>query len=287
MRTPMITFAAALGLAVLALAGVAAAGGCGCTPPPCCAPPTPPPPPHYPCCQPPGHTVNIPGITINVGATAIVNVNAQASASGAASAGASAGAGGSAGATVFYGGGGGGGGFATPGVAGFIQGLNVVGDATRRVSYESSRTVVRKVVIQAVCLDDKDVPHPASQTSPDRDIEDSFDGELYRCIAGARMQATIADYDGGEIRFDHGRVLACQKNEAIYHGPGGAVECRPQKPARDCNERSLLRRFGAGVKILTMRVEEKYTAFREETQTSVTSTASAISLDGGVGGFVY
>ena len=30
-------------------------------------------------------------------------------------------------------------------------------------------------------------------------------------------------------------------------GHGGRIECRAQKPARDCNERSLLRRFGAGI----------------------------------------
>jgi hypothetical protein len=281
MRAPIkFLLAAAAGLLLSAVAGAAlAAGPCGCSPPPpCCAPPSPPSPPSTPCCQPPGHTVNVPGINVFVGASVIVNASASAQAS----AGASAGAG--AGATVFFGGGGGGGGYAVPGTPGYVQGLNVEGSMLKRVAYESTRKMTRRVVIQAFCLDDKEVPHPASQTAPDRDIEEGFDGEIYRCIAGARMQWTSADYDG-RIDFDHGRTQTCDKNQALYHSPGGAVECRAQKPARDCNERSLLRRFGAGVKILTMVVVEKYTAYREETVTS--STATAMSLDGGVGGFIY
>ena len=279
MRAPIKFLLAALaGLTLSAVAaGAALAGPCGCTPPPpCCAPPSPPPPPSYPCCQPPGHTVNIPGVNVFVGASVIVNASAEAQAS--------AGANASGGATVFFGGGGGGGGYAIPGVQGMVQGLNVEGAMLKRVSYEATRKITKRVVIQAVCLDDKDVPHPASQTTPDRDIEDTFDGELYRCIAGARMQATIADYDG-HIDFGHGQVLACDKAQALYHSPGGGVECRAQKPARDCNERSLLRRFGAGVKILTMITIEKYTAYREETVRSATTTV--MSLDGGVGGFMY
>jgi hypothetical protein len=69
-------------------------------------------------------------------------------------------------------------------------------------------------------------------------------------------------------------------------GVGGVLECRPQRPARDCNERSLLRRFGAGVKVLTLLTVEKYTAYHEE-KTTETSTSTALSLDGGVGGIMY
>jgi len=79
--------------------------------------------------------------------------------------------------------------------------------------------------------------------------------------------------------------MDCQKDEALYHSPGGKVECRVQKPARDCNERSLLRRFGAGVKILTMITVEKYTEHREEASQS--SSGGSMILDGGVGGVVY
>jgi hypothetical protein len=274
--------------AVFVIAGPAAAGGCGCIqPPPCCAPPTPPSPPSYPCCQGPNINVNIPGVNVNVGASVIVNANVQAQANLLTNA---------SGAVYFSGGGNGG--YLMQGSPGLISGLNVEG-GLRRTSYEATRTKMTRVVLEAVCLDDKDVPHPASQVTPDRDIDDAYDGELYRCIAGTRLQYTFAEFNG-HVAFDHGVTVTCEKNEALYHSPGapagpgaagvagstgGALSCRTQKPARDCNERSLLRRFGAGVKVLTMLTVEKYTAYREETTTA--TAATALSLDGGVGGVMY
>jgi hypothetical protein len=185
------------------------------------------------------------------------------------------------------GGGGGGyaGGLTAPGVTGYVQGLDVGGET--RTAYEATRTLYKKVVIQAFCFDDKMTPHPASQVTPDRDIDDLYEGELYRCIAGTHMQVTIADFKS-DISFAGGQTLTCAKGEALYHyagaaGHGGRIECRAQKPARDCNERSLLRRFGAGIKVLSMMVTEKYTAYREEQS----SSSATLSLDGGVGGVAY
>lgn len=274
-----------LWLASSAIPGDIAAAQCNCTPPPppcncapptpppCCTPPAPPPrPPSPPNCCAPGGRSNI-----------IVNSNAVAvSVSGA---GAGAGA-------IVYGGGGGGGYYSPPVATGVIQGLDVQGvRKTRRVAYEASRSRTRRVVIQAFCLDDRDIPHPASQVSPERDVEDLYDGELYRCIAGTRMQVTIAEYVE-QISFAGGQTLICAKGEALYRlrgngADGGSVACRPQKPARDCNERSLLRRFGAGIKVLTIVTIEKYQAFREETYTEGSSASYSMTLDGGVGGTVY
>lgn len=260
---------------------------CSAPPPPCCQPPPPPPRPNNPgCCQ-PGHDVIIPGINIYVAPSVVVNARAEATAV--------AGAGASAGGVVFVGGGGGGGGgIMPPSPTGVIQGLMVEGGMKKkRVSYEAKRTRTRRVVIRAVCIDDRDVPHPASQITPDRDIEAGYDGELYRCIAGSRLQITIAEFEG-EISFDKGgETMVCRKGESLWHGPGGPeggrVECRPAKPGRDCYERSLLRRYGAGVKVLTIVTIETYTAYREETVQESSSSASAVtmSLDGGVGGTVY
>ena len=159
------------------------------------------------------------------------------------------------------------------------------GSRTRRTAYEATRSATRRVVIQAVCIDDRQTPHPAAQLFPERDVRDIYDGELYRCVAGARLQATIAEFSG-QVDFSGGQTLVCAKGEALYHAPGGQVTCRPQKAARDCHERSLLRRFGAGVKILTMYREEEYTEYREEVQ-SATVVTGAITLDGGVGGRVF
>jgi hypothetical protein len=113
------------------------------------------------------------------------------------------------------------------------------------------RAQARQVALQATCLDDKAVPHPASQVSPDRAVSPGYQGEVFRCIAGTHMQYTIADFTG-QADFNHGQTVVCQKGEALYHTAAGALQCRPQAPARDCNERSLLRRFGAGIKILPL-----------------------------------
>jgi len=179
-----------------------------------------------------------------------------------------------------------GGGGSSGGVAEGAVSEGVIGvGGEEQSSYEAERTRFEKVVIQAFCFDDKDVPHPASQVFPERDIEAGYAGEVYRCIAGTHMQVTIAPFRD-RISFEGGRTLTCGKGEALVHFPGpqgGRIECRPQLPARDCNERSLLRRFGAGVKVLTMVITEKYTASRTESH----SSSSAMTYDGGVGGVAY
>jgi hypothetical protein len=240
-----------LGVGLWLAASAAFAAPCGCKPPP------PPPPPKPPCCSPVQNVVNV---NVQVGAGATAGASAQ---------------------TV-----GGGGGAASMIGPGPVTSVDLDVGGVERSAYEAERTRVEKVVIQAFCFDDKDVPHPASQTSPDRDVDEMFDGELYRCIAGAHMQVTIAPWSE-KISFEGGKTLTCAKGEALYHiagKGGGKLECRKQAPARDCNERSLLRRFGAGIKVLTLVVTEKYTAYREE---SHSSGSSMMMLDGGVGGVVY
>jgi hypothetical protein len=222
------------------------------------------------------NNIIIPGVEIIVAPSIVVNAQVQVSAQ---AAGAAAGA-----AAVFVGGGGNAG-FTGPGPSGLIQNLNVDNGGIKRTAFEATRTKIKKVIIEVICIDDKEVPHPGSQVTPDRDIDDAYDGELYRCIAGTHLRATLAEYTG-QIAFEHGWTMDCDKGQALYHAPGGHVECRLQKPARDCNERSLLRRFGAGIKILTMITIERYTAYREETIQGA-STVSSMTTDGGVGGVMY
>lgn len=252
-------------------------------PPPCCTPPAPPPTPTPPCCSPPGHNVNVPGVNVNVNASVIVNANVNVNAQAGAVAGATSGARST---TVFYGGGGFGGGIA-PGPISVIQGLNVQGGREkRRVAYEERREKTMRVVIQAFCLDVRSVPHPASQVFPERDVDGGYDGELYRCLAGTRMQYVVAEYLD-RVSFDGGKTVTCDKNQALYHTREGRLECRRQTAARDCNERSLLRRFGAGIKILTIRSVETFTAYREEEFESSSSSSGSLTLSGGVGGVAY
>lgn len=263
------------GLMVAAFAESAAAQCCEPPPPPCCEPPPPPPPP--PCCEPPpppppcchGGNVNI---NVNVNATANASAYSRATASAIA-------LGRAQGYGYAY--------FSVDQPAPTVIHNLVVEGAPRlvRTPYTERRRTERHVVIQAVCIDARSVPHPASRLRPDRDVSPDYEGELYRCLAGTWLQATIANYEG-EIRFDGGDTLACRPGEALYHGRGGRLECRPQTRERDCFERSLLRRYGAGVYVLTMVREEEYTEYREE---MVVETVSGLSLmlDGGVGGRVH
>jgi hypothetical protein len=282
------TAGAAAGLALtagLAAAGAAHAGssttstssngGCGCVPT--------------------SHQVRVPGIavtapsvtvylpTLNVvsadssasanaaaNANAATNVNTNVSVSGSASSGINTQAIINADAFGTSGGGGGGGSWSDSGsVTTTIESVKVdTPSETRRICalYTSQ---AQMIAVQANCLDDKDIPHPASQLSPARDVDAGYEGEVYRCIAGARMQYTIADFNGpnlnGSANFGHGQTFTCQKGEALYHAAGGGLQCRAQKPARDCNERSLLRRFGAGIKVLKIERNGVCAQWRTET----------------------
>ena len=261
LRHPLI--AIALALLTLSVAGAAWAGCSSCTPPP-----------SPPCC----HQINFPGVNVAIGATVVASANAQSFASSGAAA---------SGSSFVFGGGGGGYWSMGEGAVGVIQGLDVQGAVLpKREAFEAERTKIRIVVIQAVCIDDKEVPHPASQVTPDREVDEHYEGELYRCIAGAHMQATLADYHG-QISFEHGEIINCAKGEALYRFGDGKVVCKAQLPARDCNERSLLRRYGAGVKIVKMLSVERYVAYREEVSKSATVTSFNMTIDGGVGGVVH
>ena len=172
-----------------------------------------------------------------------------------------------------------------------INGLMVEGERVRqviRVPYEARRRQEKRVVIRAFCIDDRNVPHPASQVRPDREVDGDYEGELYRCLAGTWLQITWSEYTG-DVDFGHGETMDCRKGEALWHGRGGSVECKPQRAERECNERSLLRRYGAGVKILTWVREETYTEYREEEveQAGYVVQGATLTLDGGVGGRVF
>ena len=172
------------------------------------------------------------------------------------------------------------------GNSGVIPNLQVEGvesGEARQICTEM-RSAERVVAIQAVCLDDKSVPHPASQVLPDRDVAGGYEGEVYRCIAGARMQYTLGVF-AGTANFDHGQTITCDKNQALYHGADGQLACRLQKPARDCNERSLLRRYGAGIKVLKTSAR-MCAAYRTEVAAGQSSPGNMV-LDGGVGGVVH
>lgn len=382
---------AVLGAGLLVTANAALACNTGCAPP---APPVRPSPPPSSCnCETNNHHGH--GSTnVNVNVNVKSNASAASSAFGFSSAG-----------SASYGGGYGNW-SQTPGVPENAGGLAVETGAAAIDMMSEKRTVTRTVVIQANCIDDTGVPHPASQINGAREINNGYVGEVYRCIAGTHMQVTMADfglcdnfgggaaiisdresssysrseshsssgesyasgYSGGEdyaggsagehgyahgggysseqsysseggyasggyaaggavmagpcapqaiacsaggegrrvavervaggdrraagclaktdlshFNFNGGQTLSCQKNEALWF-EHGALTCKVQIPQRECNERSLLRRFGAGIKVLTMtRVE---TMQRQVVREASHATSTTMTFDGGVGGFV-
>lgn len=272
------------GASTLLMAGAAEAG---CTKG--CPKPPPPPPPCHSCGHNGGHNVRTPDIKIGapkikIGGTKVnvnhggvfvnrtnVNVNVEASASAAAnaSAGGSAGAGGQ----VIVGGGGG---YFAPAPAPSMGALNICIEEEELI--EKTRLVEAMVAIRAACIDDRGAPHPASQLWPEEHVQAGYEGELYRCAAGSYLQVTVGD-EGG---YDGASTIVCAPGEALYHTPDGQLFCRPQNPERNCFERSLLRKYGPGSKLLTIRREETYTETKAK---ACPVDTGGFLLSGGVGAY--
>jgi hypothetical protein len=223
---------------------------------------------------------------VNVTTNVNTNVNSNVDASSSSTAGARAGAG--AGSTII------GGSYyssTNPPAATAITGLNVVGVAEEyeyeMVEEERTRTVEEWRTVRAVCVDDTGTPHPASRPDADDRVGATFAGEIYRCMAGTALQATIGWRRGTADDWADAPTIMCRKGEALRHEPGGRLSCQTQEARRNCNERSLLRRHGPGVKLVFMRREERYTeTVRRQVERQRTERVSmTLMLDGGVGGY--
>ena len=232
-----------------------------------------------------GPSIHIGGPRINIGGVYVnnqinVNVNAQASASAMAVAGAQA-----SNTTIVYGGGGGFVSRGTAPAATAIAGLALAGEyEMEEESY--TRMVEGWRVVRAVCIDDRGTPHPASRPERDERVREGFEGEIFRCMAGTTLQATLGDrLESGDDIFEGGQVIQCQRGDALRYGRGGEVFCARAEAMRDCNERSLLRLYGPGVRLVYVRYEERYTAMRERRSERRTATGLNLMLDGGVGGY--
>ena len=115
-------------------------------------------------------------------------------------------------------------------------------------------------------------------------------------MAGTRMQVTLGSVENGEANFDHGQTMACAKGEALVQTAGGELACKPQIPQRNCNERSLLRRSGPGIKVVQTRRAEKQCVPQQRTVMKTVSrevervresAPKPMVFDGGVGQGVY
>ncbi len=193
----------------------------------------------------------------------------------------------------YYGGGGGTYLAPAPVSAGMIEGLNVAGAAGSAAAYETimeTKTTTEIIPIRAVCMDDKGMPHPASRLSADEKVEASFDGEVYRCMAGTHMEITLGKMVNGKAVFDKGTALSCQKGQALSYKNNNMV-CVAQTKAKECNERSLLRRFGPGIKYVAITRTQQVASQRQIANASAQSQSMTIRsnffVDGGVGQGVY
>lgn len=167
-------------------------------------------------------------------------------------------------------GGGGGGGFG----GGYAQSsAGAISLTSSGAASAETRTVSGSSRIEAICMDDTGSPHPASQTFAGEAVPATYRGEVFRCVAGTAMRYTIA-----------GQTADCTKGQALVYD-GEKVVCLTQEARRPCNERSLLRRFGPGAKVATLRTTQTVQTTRRETLTA--SSSSQMSLDGGVGQGVW
>jgi hypothetical protein len=276
--------AAALSLGLGAASGSDAFAHCnrctgGPTPPPTVNPPPPPPPTQPPAgCRTPGcgHggikvvvppvVIPPPSVSINYGGSAFAVVNQTVAVS------ASAGGGG----MVFRGG----------GLVGDVD-AGVSGGGMLNVVGAQSETVVREIkgqrVIQASCIDDRGGIHDASQTFGGEAVPEAYAGEIYRCMAGAKMRVVVGKMVDAKANFDDARTFECAKGEALVY-QAHLLSCRTQEAKRPCNERSLLRRYGPGMKLVTVRETETVTTERRQT---ISEQSMTLSFDGGVGQSVW
>jgi hypothetical protein len=207
--------------------------------------------------------------------------------------------GGGGGGNVFIGGGGGYMSSPSPTTPGIIEALNVSGGQQAVTEqFQESRSVTETMAIRAVCMDDRGMPHPASRTDGDQNIAATFNGEVFRCMAGTRMEVTMGKVVNGQPVFDGGRTMSCQKGQALAYstagragaaGQAGAgnLVCVAQAARAECNERSLLRRFGPGIKYAMVTRTETVTSTRQAAASNVVTLRSSMFVDGGVGQGVY
>lgn len=175
---------------------------------------TPPPPSNCGGCGDGGGKVNID-----------VNVNANASASASASASANAGGGASAASNVIViGRGGGGGYYEAPAPILPMGQLDVV---VREPQAEMKP-------VKGVCVSAKGLEEAARLSTYEREIGPQDDAELFHCVAGDMLVATIGRLAGngnapGTPDYIGGYVIECHEGEALRHGSNGLLACTPRQ----------------------------------------------------------
>ena len=143
-------------------------------------------------------------------------------------------------------------------------------------------TVVKS--IHAVCITAEGREFPASHMTADTWIESAYEGEVARCLPGARLKVTIGDVvqsdQGMAGTYSNGVILQCAEHEAVRHFKDGMLKCAPAMEVPDCTERTNLRKFGTGDMFFTYRSTVCANNVRN---TSREADMDEMTLNGGVG----
>jgi hypothetical protein len=145
-------------------------------------------------------------------------------------------------------------------------------------------TVVK--AIHAVCVAADGREFPASHMTDKTFLDAGQEGEILRCIPGARLKVTIGDVlqsdQGLAGTYASGKVFQCAPGEALRHYKDGVVKCAPAVPVPDCTERSNLRKYGTSDLFFSYRT--KVCAIpASAAQAGREVDLSGMPLEGGVG----
>ncbi|KAB7739229.1 hypothetical protein F2P47_13505 [Parvibaculum sedimenti] len=95
--------------------------------------------------------------------------------------------------------------------------------------------VVRNEVVmkpvKGVCVSAKGLEEAARISTPSLEVGPQDDVELFRCLSGDMLVATIGRLAGGEGRkvadYTAGYTIECHEGEALRHGSNGMLACAP------------------------------------------------------------
>ncbi len=109
-------------------------------------------------------------------------------------------------------------------------------------------TVIKS--IHAVCVSSDGHQFPASHMTPDTWINNSYEGEVARCLPGSTLRVLLGSVmqsnQGMATTYEDAEALMCGAGEAARHYKDGMLKCAPAEKVVDCTERTNLRKWGTG-----------------------------------------
>lgn len=132
--------------------------------------------------------------------------------------------------------------------------------------------------VKAQCIDGKGHLSSAWRVSP-AEIDGSYEGEVFRCLAGSALGVTVGKWVNGRADYEGGFVIECLEGEALRFGNGSRLACAPQVPRADAP--AHLRLAGAEAEVLIRRGRGQQASSANQ------PNLGGMVLTGGVGGRVY